>query len=127
MTINPSNDYKDTQPFKAWCQKVLPIVYDDSLSYYELLCKLLDAVNKNSENNTILVTDMNRLCEYVNTYFDNLDVQDEINKKLDKMVTSGQLDFLFKKYLDPKLAEQDEKIDNIDNSLNSQKDNGTLR
>ena len=23
-----------------WCQKVLPLVYDDSLSYYEFLCKL---------------------------------------------------------------------------------------
>lgn len=27
-------------PFKFWCQKALPLVYDDSLSYYEVLCKL---------------------------------------------------------------------------------------
>lgn len=27
-------------PFKFWCAKVLPLVYDDSLSYYEFLCKL---------------------------------------------------------------------------------------
>ena len=26
-------------PFRLWCQKVLPLVYDDSLSYYELLFK----------------------------------------------------------------------------------------
>lgn len=28
-----------------WCQKVLPTVYDDSLSYYELLCKIVQQVN----------------------------------------------------------------------------------
>lgn len=29
-----------------WCQKVLPLVYDDSLSYYELLCKVVDKLNE---------------------------------------------------------------------------------
>ena len=28
--------------FRFWCQKVLPLVYDDSLSYYEILCKVVD-------------------------------------------------------------------------------------
>lgn len=28
-----------------WCQKVLPLVYDDSLSYYEVICKLVDRTN----------------------------------------------------------------------------------
>lgn len=32
--------------FKFWCQKVLPLVYDESLSYYEVLCKLADYMNK---------------------------------------------------------------------------------
>ena len=27
-------------PFRFWCQKVLPLVYDNSLSYYEFLCKI---------------------------------------------------------------------------------------
>lgn len=31
--------------FRFWCQKVLPTVYDDSLSYYEVLCKLADGFN----------------------------------------------------------------------------------
>lgn len=30
---------------KFWCYKVLPLVYDDSLSYYEVLCKLVAKVN----------------------------------------------------------------------------------
>ena len=31
---------------RFWCQKVLPAVYDQSLSYYELLCKLAAFLNK---------------------------------------------------------------------------------
>jgi len=28
----------------VWCQKVLPLVYEDSLSYYEQLCKIGEAI-----------------------------------------------------------------------------------
>ena len=28
------------------CYKVLPLVYDDSLSYYEVLCKLTNKINE---------------------------------------------------------------------------------
>ena len=40
--------------FRFWCQKVLPAVYDDSLSYYELLCKVVAKLNEviNSQNST---------------------------------------------------------------------------
>lgn len=31
--------------FKFWCYKVLPLVYDDSLSYYEVLCKVVEYIN----------------------------------------------------------------------------------
>ena len=31
---------------KYWCYKVLPLVYDDSLSYYELLCKVVAKLNE---------------------------------------------------------------------------------
>lgn len=33
-------DYKERR-LRFWCQKVLPLVYDESLSYYELLCKIM--------------------------------------------------------------------------------------
>lgn len=33
-------DYRERR-LKFWCQKVLPLVYDESLSYYELLCKIM--------------------------------------------------------------------------------------
>lgn len=31
--------------FRFWCQSVLPVVYDDSLSYYEVLCKVVEYIN----------------------------------------------------------------------------------
>ena len=31
---------------KFWCFKVLPLVYDESLSYYEVLCKVVDKLNE---------------------------------------------------------------------------------
>jgi len=37
--------YTKIKDFKFWCQKVLPLVYDDSLSYYEVLCKIRDYIN----------------------------------------------------------------------------------
>lgn len=34
------------KPFRFWCQHVIPLVYDDSLSYYETLCKIKDTLNQ---------------------------------------------------------------------------------
>ena len=96
----------DLRPFRFWCQKVLPLVYDDSLSYYEILCKVVDYLNKTmenvnklSENFDELQSAFNTLKKYVEEYFDNLDIQEEINKKLDEMATDGTLLSLFSKYM----------------------------
>lgn len=90
--------YKTLQPFRYWCQKILPLVYDDSLSYYELLCKVVDYLNKTMEDVetlhgdiTNLHTAYEELQSYVNNYFSTLDVQEEINKKLDEMSNDGSL------------------------------------
>ena len=91
-------EYTELTPFRYWCQKVLPLVYDDSLSYYELLCKVLDYLNKTMHDVDTLHGDVvnlhtayKKLQEYVNIYFDTLDVQEEINNKLDKMASDGSL------------------------------------
>lgn len=42
---------KGNFPFKFWCHRVLPLVYDDSISYYEFLCKIAKLVNDISEHN----------------------------------------------------------------------------
>lgn len=91
-------NYKSLQPFRFWCQKVLPLVYDDSLSYYELLCKVVDYLNKTMEDVetlhgdiTNLHTAYDELQKYVNNYFSTLDIQQEINNKLDLMSIDGSL------------------------------------
>ena len=49
------------QTFRFWCQKVLPLVYDDSLSYYEVLCKVVDYINKLIETDKELIGDVEAL------------------------------------------------------------------
>lgn len=98
-------------PFRFWCQKILPAVYDDSLSYYELLCKVVDYLNKVMEDDINVVNLVNQLEEYMNSYFDNLDVQEEINNKLDALVTDGTLSRLIGEYIDPIEEELDNKYE----------------
>lgn len=93
------------EPFRFWCQKVLPLVYDNSLSYYELLCKVVDYLNKVIEDintlgdeNVKLEKELRKLKEYVDNYFKSLDVQQAINNKLDEMVTTGELYNYFAQY-----------------------------
>lgn len=90
--------YKNPQYFRFWCQKVLPLVYDDSLSYYELLCKVVKYLNDVIEDSDAMKTNIgnlliayNELQDYVNHYFDSLDIQTAINNKLDAMAESGEL------------------------------------
>lgn len=99
-------DYKPLTPFRYWCQKVMPLVYDDSLSYYELLCKVVDYLNKTMEDVDTLHGDVNslydtyiKLQEYVNNYFSNLDVQEEINKKLEQLLNDGKLNELLNLFI----------------------------
>lgn len=47
--------------FKFWCQKVLPLVYDDSLSYYEVLCKVCDYLNQMIDNQNEMNAELEQL------------------------------------------------------------------
>ncbi len=98
MAIKPSQ-YKILQPFESWVQQTLPAIYDDSLSYTDLLAKMLYYLNTIAENNTTLSNDMTNAINYINNYFNNLDVQTEINNKLDEMAEDGTLDSIIGKYI----------------------------
>lgn len=47
--------------FHFWCQKVLPLVYDDSLSYYEVLCKITWYINQLIEQDKIFAEEIEEL------------------------------------------------------------------
>lgn len=91
----------------------LPTSYKDSMTYYETLvwlCRYLEetvipAVNTNNDAVLELQELYGELNAYVTTYFDNLDVQEEINKHLDDLVRNGTLTNLLGEYVDPKLEE----------------------
>ena len=81
-------------PFKKLLITVgnLPTAYIESMSYYEGLTYLVNYICNNIDPNVIANTEaIKELQEYVTNYFDNLDVQEEINNKLDEMADSGVL------------------------------------
>lgn len=47
--------------FRYWCYKVLPLVYDDSLSYYEILCKVVKYINDLIAQDKILGNDLTEI------------------------------------------------------------------
>lgn len=103
MSINNSpalNNNVGLSEFRFWCQKVLPLVYDDSLSYYETLCKIANKLNEaitsanTSQDNIVLLKQAyDELLEYINEYTKTLDatVVEKVNDALDNMVQSGEL------------------------------------
>ena len=55
----------DKDFFRFWCYKVLPLVYDDSLSYYEILCKVVDYINNLIETDKVQSFDIEKLKQEV--------------------------------------------------------------
>lgn len=95
-------------PFKHFCMTIgyIPTSYKDSLDYYEQLLWLIkfleNTVIPAVDNNAAAVTELQQfylqLQSYVNNYFDNLDVQEEINNKLDEMVEDGTIQNILLNY-----------------------------
>ena len=85
--------------FTNYIYKSIPLAFDESMSYYETLCGVLNLL----KDQEIIVNNnadaLKELQDYVTHYFDNLDVQEEINNKLDKMAESGQLTDIIAQYL----------------------------
>ena len=80
----------DIRPFRFWVQNALPLVYDDSLSYYELLCKVVDYINKLIGNDKELVAIYEQLEKIVNDFIDSADIPAIVEEKLDEMIAAAQ-------------------------------------
>ena len=96
------NKIEKIQPshiFTNYVFKAIPLAFDESMSYYEMLCGILDMLKTQEEvinNNADLLA---QLESYVENYFENLDVQEEINNKLDEMAEDGTLENLIGQYI----------------------------
>lgn len=67
--------YMNLTKFRFWCFKVLPLVYDDELSYYEVICKCVEYINNLIENDKAISNDveqlkqeMKQVQEWINNY-----------------------------------------------------------
>lgn len=98
-----------SSPFKHLVMTIgeLPTTFVESMSYYEALAwlvnymekTLLPAVNNNAEATKELQAAFIELKKYVDDYFSDLNIQSEINNKLDEMATQGQLAEIISLYL----------------------------
>ena len=133
-------DYKILTPFKMQVLTNFPYIEADfdALTNYQLLCKIVEYLNnvianenEVTEQITSLYNAYIELQNYVNNYFDNLDVQEEINNKLDDMVLDGTLTSLIANYIDPiqsafeqNLTSQiNERINNYEDEIDARVDN----
>ena len=100
--------FKRLTPFKRCVLQNFPFIEEDfdALTNYGLLCKVVAYLNKviASQNEVQgvteeIITAFNNLYDYVNNFFDNLDVQEEINNKLDEMVEDGTFEAILANYL----------------------------
>lgn len=107
--MNNLKPIKELPPFLKFCYTVgmLPTSYKISMTYEE---QVLEAIRYIKEeiipvitNHGLALTELQEkfieLVNYVETYLDDLDVQDEVNQKLNEMAESGILADLVSQYL----------------------------
>ena len=128
-------EFKNLTPFKWFVLENFPFIEADfdALTEWQLFCKLGKEMNKiiNSENTlgTQVENVTNAFIElenYVNNYFNNLDVQEEINNKLNALVEDGTLENLIGAYIQPRIDKQNEEIANFKLDVNNRLQNQDL-
>lgn len=96
---NNYTDMKNLTPFKLCVLQNFPFIEADfdAVTNYQLLCKVVEYLNKIIDNNNKQNDNINQLeqnfitlYDYVNNSFSNLNVQEEINKKIDELITTGE-------------------------------------
>lgn len=85
-------------PFRFWCQKVLPLVYDDSLSYIEVLYKVVDYLNKLGSDFNTLAEAFESLYQYVQQFVDE-EIEPIIDAKLEEMLEDGEIEAIVRRLM----------------------------
>lgn len=125
-TNNNIQKAKNVPPFVRYCSAIIPTMFDDSLSYYEALCalwkwmqtNLVDVINNNANVTEYYIQIVKDLKSYVENYFENLDVQEEINNKLDQMAEDGTLQEIIGSYLDSNVTWTFDTVADMKSSIN---------
>lgn len=102
-------EYKELTPFKWYVLQNFPFIEADfdMITEYQLYCKVVEYLNNTIDNMNLTGEQMENvtnafieLKDFVDNYFNNLDVQEEINNKLNDMVEDGTMNELIAPYLD---------------------------
>ena len=126
-----NNKIQKLPPFIKFCYTIgmIPTSYKVSMSYQEQLewlCDFLEntvipTVNNNGQAVEELQALYVQLKEYVDNYFENLDVQTEINNKLDAMALSGELAEIINQeifgQLDERITQNSNDIDDLEEEI----------
>lgn len=105
---NVNFTYTNLTPFKWYVLENFPFIEADfdALTNWQLFCKLGKEINKIINSQNKVGSEMETLSQafidlqnYINNYFSNLNVQEEINNKLDEMAESGVLEQIISAYL----------------------------
>lgn len=97
----------DIGELRFWCQKVIPLVYDDSLSYYELLCKVVQKLNETIDLANKLNEEWN---DIQNT------VVDLINEEVQKQIDNGTIGQMIKEATEDTYAKLEKEIADLTTS-----------
>lgn len=81
---------------------LISMTYEEQLLWLQnyLIKTVIPAINNNAEATQEVQDIVMALQDYINDYFNNLDVQEEINNKLDEMVEDGTLQEIVSSYLE---------------------------
>jgi len=121
-------DVGKIETLRFMCHKILPLVYDESLSYYETLCKVanklnecIDNVNQLDDNVDTLNSSVNNLNSRVNQIASEINtfeatilakfnaLEDDVNTTVDQKMSE----------VDSKIVDMDNKIKQLDNTVDA--------
>lgn len=97
----------------------IPYDFNGTLSLENKFVVLFKTVKEMFEAQDNLVKSYRALYDFVNQYFANLDLQEEVNKKITEMVEDGSLTDIIRKYIDPLIDTQDRKITVLENRMDT--------
>jgi lysophospholipase L1-like esterase len=86
---------------------------------YAKVNQLIRSVNDQNETIADYIQQFVELRNFVDDYFDNLDVQEEINNKLDAMTEDGTLGAILVEYLKPTIDAQNNRINGLESNYDT--------
>ena len=112
---------KDLTKIKFYCQKILPLVYDDSLSYIEVLYKVAYKLNEVIDDYNELKATCEALAEELQQHDTRISaLEDRMDSFInDVMAMFNQLEDQIYADVDAKLAEVDEKLATVDGRIDA--------